>query len=242
MKFQGVEMWGREPHVGEVYDYNRARLCRRMCEERGLEVAALGSYLRFGVTKRSTETGSLLDTLNTAHTLRAPIIRVWASDVASDKADAALWQRVVAEARDAAHRSRKLEVVLAVEMHDETLADTSASALRLVEEVACDNFRLNYQPTGRPGAEDNVARLKAVFDHVVHVHAQSFQPGPLPNGEGPRRAGLRDGVVDFPAIVQVLLRRGYSGWLALEFAAVEGNGKCQALARDLTYLRELVKA
>lgn len=240
--FEGVELWGREPHVSEVYDYNRARLCRRMCEERGLEVAALGSYLRFAPTKKNSDSTSLLDTLRTAHTLRAPIVRVWASDVPSAKADEELWAQVVAEAREAARRSRRLGLVLAAEMHDDTLCDTAQSACRLVEEVGCDNFRLNYQVATRRGCENPLERLKKVCDYVVHVHAQNFFRLSTADGEGLKRAPLRDGLVDYGALVPLLRRKGYTGWISVEFAPVEGDGKVDAVAADLAYLRRLVGA
>lgn len=240
--FEGVELWGREPHVSEVYDYNRARLCRRMCEERGLEIAALGSYLRFAPTKKNSDSVSLLDTLRTAHTLRAPIVRVWASDVPSAEADEALWARVVAEAKEAARRSRRLGLILAAEMHDDTLCDTAHSARRLVEEVACDNFRLNYQVATRQDGEDPLERLKIVCDYVVHVHAQNFSQLLTEDGEGLKRAPLRDGLVDYAALVEALRQKGYNGWISVEFAPVEGDGKAEAIAADLAYLRELVHA
>lgn len=240
--FEGVELWGREPHVSEVYDYNRARLCRRMCEERGLEIAALGSYLRFAPTKKNSDSTNLLDTLHTARTLRAPIVRVWASDVPSSEADEELWAQVVAEAREAARRSRRLGIVLAAEMHDDTLCDTAKSARRLVEEVGCENFRLNYQVATRRGGENPLERLKKVCDYVVHVHAQNFSRLATADGEGLKRAPLRDGLVDYAALVSFLRRKGYTGWVSVEFAPVEGDGKVEAVAADLAYLRELVNA
>ncbi|MCX7598121.1 MAG: sugar phosphate isomerase/epimerase [Armatimonadetes bacterium] len=240
--FEGVELWGREPHVSEVYDYNRTRLCRRMCEERGLEIAALGSYLRFAPTRKNSDDASLLDTLHTAHTLRAPIVRVWASDVPSAKASAALWEQVVTEAREAARRSRRLGIVLAVEMHDDTLCDTADSARRLVEEVGCDNLRLNFQVGARQGCEDPVERLKKVCDYVVHVHAQNFFQLSTANGDGPKRAPLGEGIVDYETLISLLRQRGYTGWISVEFASVEGDGKTEAIAADLAYLRRLVGA
>lgn len=238
--FEGIELWGREPHVSEVYDYNRTRLCRRMCEERGLEIAALGSYVRFAPTKRNSDDTSLLDTLRTAHTLRAPVVRVWVSDVPSAKADAAIWGRAVAEAREAARRSRRLGLVLAAEMHEDTLCDTADSARRLVEEVGCDNFRLNFQVASTRGCEDPVERLKKVSDYVVHFHAQNFYQLSTATGEGLKRAPLREGIVDYRRLISLLQRKSYTGWISVEFASVEGDGKTEAIAADLAYLRQLI--
>jgi 3-dehydroshikimate dehydratase len=238
--FRGVEVWGREPHVGEVYDYNRSRQCRRLCEERHLEIVAFGSYLRFGATRKIQDGVDLLETLQTAHALRAPIVRVWASDVPSASADAKTWHNAVAEAREAAQRCRKLGIILAVEMHDDTLADTADTARRFIDEADCENLRLNYQPAGRDGLGDPLTRLTRVMDYVVHVHAQNYASLAGPNGEGPRRASLPAGMVDFPAVVDCLLSKHYTGWIAVAAAPVEGNHKMESLAADLAFLNGLL--
>ena len=238
--FPGVELWGREPHVSENYDYNRVRLVKKMCEERGLEIAALGSYVRFGATRKNSDAAPLVDTLQTARTLRTPIVRVWASDVPSEQADEKLWKRVVSEAREAAERSRGLGITLAVEMHDDTLADTADSARRLVEEVDCDNFRLNFQPSAWERDEDVMQRLEKVLPYVVHCHAQNFSKLATGEFDGFKRASLRDGLIDYRAIVDTLVEAGYCGWISVEFSPVEGDGKLGALADDLAFLKEVL--
>lgn len=240
LSFKAVELWGREPHVAEVYDYNRTRLIRRMCRDRGLEIAALGSYLRFGATKKSTDNVGLLHTIQTAYTLRAPTLRVWASDVGSAEASEAVWKKAVEEAREACNRCLKLGIVLAVEMHDDTLADTAAGALRFLEMVGCDNLRLNFQPSARSRKEKPAERLRKAVGYVVHCHAQNFKRLSRSEGEEPVRAPLRDGLVDYRDVVGKLRSAGYQGWIAVEFAHTEGDGKCQALADDLAYLCELL--
>ncbi len=240
LSFKAVELWGREPHVGDVYDYNRTRLIRRMCSDRGLEVAALGSYLRFGATKKTSDNVNLCHTLQTAHTLRASIIRVWASDVGSAQAGEEVWKKATAEAREACARCLKLGITLAVEMHDDTLADTAAGALRFLERVGCDNLRLNYQPSARVQKEKPLERLEKVLDYVVHCHAQNFKRLGRDEGDEPVRCSLRDGVVDYRRVVDLLRGAGYRGWFAVEFAHTEGDGKFRAMAEDRAFLEKLL--
>jgi 3-dehydroshikimate dehydratase len=237
-----VELWGREPHVPEVYDYNRLRLVRTLCQRRRLQIAALGSYVRFAPTRKNADHADLLETLQIAHTLRTSVVRVWASDVPSEQADEDLWRQVVAEAQQAAQRSQRLGLTLVVEMHDHTLADTAASALRLVQAVGYDNFRLNYQPSAFEGSEDPLRRLDKVLPWVAHCHAQNFARLGRPEGPGPQRAPLRAGLVDYARLVARLRAARYRGWIALEFAYQEGDGKAQALAEDLAYLCSLLRS
>lgn len=235
--FKAVELWGREPHVTEEYDESRIRVIRQMAEERGLKLPVLGSYLTFGKTAHPEDAASLVDTLHNAHGLKTPIVRVWASDVASANASAEVWKKTIEEAREACDRAHKMNVVFAVEMHDATLADTGATAKRLIEEVDRPNFRINYQVASRSDVEHPLERLELVLPHVVHVHCQNFVAA---NGDpGYKRVPLAAGYVDYKPLVQRLKAAGYEGHLAVEFSAEEGDGKEASLKKDLEYLSSL---
>jgi sugar phosphate isomerase/epimerase len=166
---------------------------------------------------------------------------VWASDLGSQEASRALWDRTVGEIRDACDRAQRLGITLAAEMHDDTLADTGSSSLRLLQAVDRDNFRLSFRVSGRPGKETAEERLAAVCEQIVHMHVVNFYN--LTNGEAerPRRAPISEGLVDWYPLVERLTNHKYEGCYALEFAACEGDGKREALARDLSYLRSLFR-
>jgi 3-dehydroshikimate dehydratase len=240
--FEGVELWGREPHISEKFDENRVQAARRMIEERGLYLCCLGSYVVFGpVRTRAEELAELDDTLYTARCLHAPVVRVWASDVGSERATKKQWDHTVGQIQEACDRAGRLNLVLAAEMHDDTLADSSAAALRLVEAVNRANFKLNYEVSHRREAEDPVERLDRVLPHVVHVHLRNFCTYGGENGERPRWAPISEGLVDYAPILDRLMESDYRGCYALEFACREGNGKLESLAADLAYLKSLAK-
>lgn len=232
---EGVEIWGREPHIPEEYDSNRVAAARRMVAERGLEVAVFGSYLRFGTT--GTETMPLRAVLQTAAGLEAPIIRVWASDVGSEHADDEVWHDTVIQCREGALAARKMGMRLAVEMHTNTLADTAESARRLVEDVDCDNFGLNFQALPRLD-DDAAARLEHVLPYVRHLHAQNYAPldGCADKLE---RVALAEGVIDYAPLVERLSSNGYDGYVAVEFGPSNARDKRGAVLRDCQYLRQI---
>ncbi len=232
---EGVEIWGREPHISEEYDSNRVAAARKMVTDRGLEVAVFGSYLRLGATE--TESMPLRDVLQIATGLDVSMVRVWASDVGSDKADDELWKRTVTECREAACSAQKMGLQLSVEMHTNTLADTASSAKRLVEDVARDSFGLNYQPL--PSLEDDpVKRLRTVLPYVTHFHAQNYA---ALNGDPERieRVSLAEGVIDFTPLVSILQDEGYDGYLAVEFSPSNAEDKRAAVLRDCIYLQNI---
>ncbi len=234
--FDGVEIWGREPHISEVFDANRVAAARKMVADRGLEVAVFGSYLRFGATQ--PEELTLRDMLRIGAGLEAPVVRVWASDVSSAQADSALWTRTVAEAREAACAAAKMGMRLAAEMHSNTLADTGPCARRLVDEVAHPAFGLNYQASSRLDQEDALERLELVLPDVFHLHAQNYVPlnGALDKVE---RVGLSEGAIDYAPLVARLREVGYDGYLAVEFCPSNHEDKRAAIKADCAYLRSL---
>lgn len=237
--FEAVELWGREPHVTEEYDESRIRSIRQMVEGRGLKAPVYGSYLYFGRTAHREETITLLDTLHNAHGLHTPIVRVWASDVASARASEEVWEHTVSEAQEACDRAAKMNVIFAAEMHDNTLADTGPTALQLVERVNRPNFRLNFQASTN-FEENQFERLDLVLPYVVHVHCQNFLPAGQSGGhEGYRRTQLSEGFVDYSVLAERLRQADYQGHVAVEFAAEEGDGKESSLKRDLEYLAAL---
>jgi len=240
--FQAIELWGREPHISEQFDENRVQAARRMIEDRGLGICALGSYVVFGpVRTRAEELVNLDDMLHTARCLRVPLVRVWASDIGSDVATKAQWDRTVGEIQEACDRAARLNVTLVAEMHDDSLADTAASALRLLEQVDRDNFRLNFEVSTRLRSETPAQRLAAVLPFVVHTHLQNFSAYAGADGEKPKWAPISDGLVDYLPLLELLCDHGYQGCYALEFAAREGDGKRESLAQDLAYLKSLFR-
>lgn len=237
--FQGVEIWGREPHISEEFDASRVAAVRRMVAERGLEVPVFGSYLRLGATNTNNSgNASLKDVLQIAAALGAPIIRVWASDVGSEEAEEGVWQETVREVREAAASAAKMGMILAAEMHSKTLADTGASARRLVEEVDSEAFGLNFQASSNLEEEKPMARLEAVLPKVVHLHAQNYAPL-AGRGNRVERVALADGIIDYRSLVSRLREAGYQGYLAVEFCPSNVKDKAYAIAQDFEFLRSL---
>ena len=231
----GVEIWGREPHISEEYDANRVAAARKMVTDRGLEVAVFGSYLRLGSV--DTQSMPLRDVLQIATGLEVSMVRVWASDVGSDKAGDSTWKRTVDECRAAACAAEKMGLRLAVEMHTNTLADTATSAKRLIEDVSRDNFGLNYQPL--PDLDDDAfKRLKRVLPYVFHLHAQNYS---ALNGDPEKieRASLANGIIDYVPLVDLLRDEGYDGYMAVEFSPSNVDDKRAAVMQDCIFLQNI---
>ena len=238
--FEGIELWGREPHLSERYDENRVRAARKMILDREMSVPVFGSYLRLGATAPpSDETIELHDTLHIARQLKTQMVRVWMSDIPAPKATPAVWAKAVTEARHACDCAAKLGLCLVAELHENTLLDTSDNALRAVAEVERDNFRLTYTAGSRASGESAEVRLCKVLPHVAHVHARNFAALSPRADVPPMRAPLGQGLVDYARLADRLRSVGYEGYIAIEYAHKDGDAKKTCLAADLEYLRTL---
>lgn len=239
--FDGVEIWGREPHVPERFDENRLRATRRQLETTHLTPMVLGSYLRLGPTRNDANAVQLADTLHVARWLKTNLVRVWISDVPSRNASAEVWQNAVAQTHLACDRAAKLGITLVAEMHAGTLADTAPSALRLVTEVDRPNFRLNFQIAQTADGQTPEERLEMVLPWVAHVHAQNYERLVQHESDPVRRVPLSVGVASYPRLVGILRDAGYEGCIAVEFAHDETGDKLGALREDLAFLRSLCR-
>ncbi len=238
--FDGVEIWGREPHISETYDDRRVKAARKMAESRGLAVACFGSYLRLPASPRDEEEQvTPEDALQTTQALGASICRVWAGDVASRQAGKEQWRATVEGLEHACEMAAHMDITLAVEMHDGTLADTARSALSLLSDVGAANLGLNFQVSADRDGEDARARLELVLPHVVHVHAQNHRPSRRNLDGRMELAPLSEGLVDYREIVSMLADAGHQGFVDIEFVPQAGGGKVKALAEDYWFLRRL---
>ena len=122
--------WGGDIHAPHG-DEAQARAIARMGADAGLRVAAYGSYYRVG----HAETGPFEAVLASAAALGARLIRVWAGRQGSDSADESYFDRVVSDSRRIAELAQAEQIGIVYEFHGNTLTDTNAAAVRLLQEV-----------------------------------------------------------------------------------------------------------
>ena len=241
--FDGVEIWGREPHISESFDEGRVKAAKRMIEARELEVCGLGSYLRFGGCQPlndEEEAPDLGSVLHTARILGAPVVCVRAGGCRSARAKKRDWDLCVDELRDACEKAENLGVTLAVEMQTETFADTARSANGLLDEVDAPNLKLNYQPSNGLPREDPVERLRAVLRRIVSVRVRNYDRLLSKSDDRNRLVPLAEGVFDYAELMGVLRDVDFDGYLGVECISAKASDKVDALRADYDFLHALV--
>lgn len=229
--FDGVEIWGKEPHMPEKFSETYVKEVKNMVVDRGLEVVAFGSYLNPFIDdyQRATESA-----LKITYGLGANIIRVWSGGGSSVATSTEEKRMIGFRLVGICQWARFRDITVATEMHRNNYTDNSNSIMELISNVALPNLRTYYQPLFGRDTEDYYEALQNIGPYVVNVHAQNakredgkYQP-----------CGIAEGEVDYTQIIEILQSLDYDGYLEIEF--VHGENKLEALQRDRDYLASLI--
>ncbi|MFJ4027962.1 sugar phosphate isomerase/epimerase family protein [Paenarthrobacter sp. NPDC089989] len=162
----GIE-WGTDVHVSDAASAVHAR---EATEEAGLVILSLGSYYRAG------SFGDFTRDLDLASALGAPRIRIWAGELGSAEANEEHWDAVVRDTQRIADLAEGQGIAIAFEYHGNTLTDSPATTLRLLERVGRGNVGTYWQPAVGLSDQQALESLHQVLPHVVGVHCFSWGP------------------------------------------------------------------
>ena len=229
--FDGVELWGKEPHMPEKFEEAYVKDVKNMAVDRGLEIVAFGSYINPFMEDYQRRAESAI---NITHGLGANIIRVWSGGGSSIATSTEEKRMIGFRLVGICQCSRFRDIIVATEMHRNNFTDNSDTIMELISNVALPNLRTYYQPLFDRNTEDYYECLQKIGPYVVNVHAQNAK---LEDGKY-QPCDIADGEVDYVQIVEILQSFDYDGYLEIEF--VPGENKPEALQRDRDYLASLI--
>ena len=227
--FDGIEVWGKPPHMPTEYDETHVKNIRDMAQRKGLAISAFGSYVDplMHLHQQYFEEAFII-----ARTLGTHLIRIWSGGGPSKSIAPAdkrlILFRMVSLAQWANFRSIKM----GLEMHNNHLTDNVDSILEIIESINQPSLKTYYQPLSRFDADEPHTAAQRLAPHVVNVHAQNFD-------ENGKACAIADGVVDYNRVVESLKSVDYDGYLHVEF--VHGENKMEALQRDRDFLASLTE-
>jgi sugar phosphate isomerase/epimerase len=185
----GIE-WGGDIHVPHG-DVARAKEVRQQTRDASLAVIAYGSYYRLDGQKFEA-------VLESAVALGAPVIRVWAGGIGSEKATTEQRAAIIADSRRIGDLAAKAGIKIAYEYHAGTLTDTDASARQLLREVNHPNVYSLWQPRIDDDVATNVQNLRGVLPQLVNLHVYHWTANPK------ERRPLAEGAADWRQYFSVL--------------------------------------
>lgn len=227
--YDGVEIWGKAPHVGERTTAESERIVET-AREHALEIPVYGSYLRAGADDFRD---GLATELRAAESLGADLIRVWAGTQEYGDHAEAHWEAVVEDLASLADRAADRGIGVTVEHHAGTLTSSATGARRLVEAVDRGTLGLNYQPSFSLPPEKIIANARDLGSLSNNAHVQA-----VPEQNGEDRCLLEDAYFDVEAVLEALSAEGFDGYVNVEFVTDEYDYGV-ATERDLAYVRSL---
>lgn len=228
--FDGIEIWGKPPHLPEEYDESYVRNIRDMALRKGLEISAFGSYVDplMPLHQKHFE-----EAFKIAHELGTDLVRIWSGGGPSKSIVPADKRLILFRLMSITQWANFRNIRLGLEMHNNNFTDSVETILEAIQGIGLPALKTYYQPLARVDADEPHTAAEKLAEHIVNVHAQNFD-------EGRKGCPIADGVVDYTCIVEILSTAGYNGYLEVEF--VHGDNKLEGLQRDRDYLASLINA
>jgi 3-dehydroshikimate dehydratase len=164
--------WAGDVHV-RPGDLSAAKAAAHLSREHGLRCSSYGSYFRAGEAGQHFET-----VLETCLALGALCVRVWAGAESSAHVAPAKRASVITALQQACDSAARVGITVALEFHDNTLADSPAATLALIHAVARTNLRTLWQPPHGVDATLASAGLAQLSPHLAHIHVFHWWPDP----------------------------------------------------------------
>jgi 3-dehydroshikimate dehydratase len=218
--------WGGDVHVphGEIRTAERVR---QLTMDAGLRSDTYGSYYR--LASRAPEQPEWKAVRDTALALGCHTIRVWAGSRSSEKTSPLEKTEIFEDAERIVEDARAHSLCIALEYHGNTLTDSRASTLELLQGVP--GLRTFWQPSPQLSRQDRSEGLIEILPWIEHVHVYEWEPTP----EGLLRHPLATGKEEWMSYLQTLAQSGRDHDLMLEF--VPGNDPT-LLAREASTMKD----
>ncbi len=220
---EGIE-WGVCENHMELLSLKKSMEINLLSKEYGIDTISLGSYCYMNDVK------DIINTIETARLLNAPIIRVWAGKKGSAECTDDEYQTIVINTIAMAERAKKYGIKIGFEYHRATLTDTAAGAVKLVKDVAMDNVGLYWQPNAELALEENLANFNTVKPYLIgnlHIHNYTAQGGYMP------LADIKDSLVAYYGDIK---DKDYN--VIIEFTK---GGSPESLIADADVIRSVIK-
>ncbi len=237
-----VSYWGNNKcTIDEDTLLEKAPELKALCEKEGVEICALGTYMRCNETERVEKA------LKAAVILGCPRIRVspYGYDGKENYRD--LFDRAVQDYRTLERLAKQYGVKINLEMHMNTITASASAAYRLVSHfdpnwigVIYDCGNIVYE-----GYENYKAALEILGEYLDHVHIKNAKWNLKDETDGVKHwaadaAPFREGVTDFEKVVEALRAAGYDGWLTFEDFSNEQTTE-EKLRGNIAYIRSLTE-
>jgi sugar phosphate isomerase/epimerase len=226
----------------------------------GLRLAGI-SVVRRSVIDPRDGTANLdytLRSLDAAAALGAPVVSIgfhrpltpeqrsasfWLVDPPRDDRSEANWALAADRVGRVVARAEELGIAVALELHEGTLLDSAAGALRVIELVGSTSLGVNPDlgnlvRVPEPLAASWEETLRAVLPHTTYWHVKNYARVERPGLVVTLPSELEAGHVDYRRALGLALDAGYDGPVCIEHYEGDALG---AIARGRVYVEQVIR-
>ena len=232
--YDGIEIMGRDPHLGPDTPMDRVEEIAKLCEQHKVPIMAIGAYHggynNIPKDKIEQNYADLEKHCKMANVFGCDMVRHSPGGPPSYKATEAEWKTAAEGMKKACDIAAKYDIRIAMEIHNGGLVESSDDVLKIVELANRDNLGAIHDASNMyiSAVDDGPESVKLLGDRLFHVHFKDelrVFDEKLPKvfycetrrGRELFQATLLDeGGTDFRRVLQGLKDVGYTGYVSLE--------------------------
>jgi sugar phosphate isomerase/epimerase len=256
IEFYGsLGIYGVELNDPYWYDYTPAQL-RRLTADAGLAIVAYTAFIDLAVPPNERRLALDRFSAMSERTAEMGSSRIYVIPVVV-KSDFSLDKQrgwLIENLKKASERARDMGLTIISENIDyppaRPLMGRGSDCREICAQVGSPAFRLTYDSAASVFVGDDPLRtLQDMSAYLAHVHVKNLRPvspdenpdrfRDAENGKRYTGATLDSGIIPIPAIIRELRRRGYTGYLQIEYQGEEDPRV--ALRHNVQYLRTLLQ-
>ena len=220
----------------------KAEEIKKMCDDYGVEIAALGTYTRCNEYEKAEEA------VRAAAKMGCKKIRISPYMYDGSEDYNVLFNKAVEDYKVLEGFAKKYGVKINLEMHMNTITTSASAAYRLVSNFDSKYIGVIYDVGNMvfEGYEQYKAGLEILGDYLDHVHIKSAawkEKETLDDGTvvwGVEAMPLNKGSVDFRKFLKALKNIGYDGYVSFEDFSNEKSTD-EKLKFNIEYIRSIVE-
>ena len=213
------------------------RRIKESCEEHHIRVSALTPYNSFfnslDEKKRKCEIAAIKKVVDYCAYLGAGYIRIYGGNLKAgdDFKIEKRYKKLVDSLREMGDYAKEKGVILVVENHFNTMAVSARESEKLIRDVDHEAVRILYDQANLKFTENedyetaiDIQQKYVSYMHVkdlVFIEGKKFVSGEVSHPKEEDRNVVTkivgEGIIPWPDILKKVQKKGYSGWLSLEY-------------------------
>jgi len=195
-----------------------AKRAKKLCDDYGLKVSALGTYLRC-----NSDPDQIINAMKAAQILECSQIRVGVPRYDGSIDYNKLFSKALEEYKNVEKLAKEYGVKTNIEIHMRTICPSASSAYRFVSNFDPEYVGVIYDPGNmvHEGFENWQMGLELIGSYLAHVHVKNACWFVISEEYGAKRwrpmhSPLREGMVHWRDVLLALRKIGYREWLSFE--------------------------